>query len=205
MLKKIYLFLLCLLMSTTTCFAGVWTYEANNGLNVVWDKDNSEYYNVSITDMKDNSSKTYKTFNSEIKIEGLLTHHIYKVVVYTASNVLGTEYVCYNINSVAITVNQDQLNNAVEKALPTLKEVNSARVVVGDAKYIGYVEVTNTTSKAHQIKVNVGSYSVAILIQPFSAWGALAQDICPDKGSWAAWASDLPTGVSFNAGWYEFN
>lgn len=184
-------------------FAKVWTYESNNALNVVWDSDSSDSYRVLITDLETLTNSTVRTFDTMAKVEGLVNHRIYRITVYGDTvTPLGEKYICYNVQSNAVTIDQTQLNVAVSAAMPP-ERVSAARVIVGVTGYWGYVELANTTNKIQNITVWVGKYSVPVILQPGAAWATLAERICPDEGQWAAWVDDLPDGVVFNAGWHH--
>lgn len=194
MLILILLVLLC----SPVMAADVWTYEADNALHVVWTSDGSDSYRVLITDANTGDQVSLvRTFDSTAKVSGLVRHQVYRVVV-TGDFLVGEKFVCYDLASTSITIDQAQLNAAMSYAIP--QSVAAGRVVVGVPGYWGFVELANTTTAVQRVTVHVGAYALPVVLQPGEAWATLADRVCPDAGQWSAWC-DTPEGVVFRAGW----
>lgn len=180
--------------------ADLWTYETNDSLNVVWTADESDSYRVLVTDANTGDHVALvRTFDSTAKVDGLVTHQIYRIVV-SGDALIGEKFICYNLESTSITIDQAQLNAAVSHAMPQM--LSAGRVVVGVPGYWGFVELANTTETIQRVTVRVGNYSLPVVLQPGEAWAALADQVCPDPGQWPAWC-DAPDGVFFRAGWHR--
>lgn len=198
---KLFVLLVSFFASTSLAFAAdIWTYESGEALHVVWTADGSDSYRVIVSDPNTGNEVTaIRTFESSARVAGLVSHQVYRIAV-VGDALIGDRYVCYNLDSVAVAIDQAQLNAAVSHALPP--DLSAGRVVVGVPGYWGFVELANTTATVQRVTIHVGGYSLPVVLQPGEAWATIADRVCPEPGQWAAWC-DAPTGVFFRAGWSQ--